>query len=53
VGEQPRPGAPAGDRVVRRWRRHYRVANPARQFLANVPDDPRLREGRLLNRPGT
>ena len=50
-GEQPRPGAPARDCVIRR--RHHGVANPARQLLANVPDDPRFREGRLLNRPGT
>ena len=39
MSEQPCPGAAAGDRVVWRWRRHHRVANPARQFLANVPDD--------------
>ena len=39
MSEQPCPGAAAGDRVVWRRRRHHRVANPARQFLANVPDD--------------
>src|SRR6516164_4287757 len=39
MGEQPCSGAAAGDRVVwRRCRDHY-VAGPARQFLANVPDD--------------
>jgi hypothetical protein len=39
MGEQPCPGAAAGDRVVGRRRRHNRVTNPARQFLSNVPDD--------------
>jgi hypothetical protein len=53
MGEQPCSGAAAGDRVVWRRRRHHHLANSARQLLANVPDDPRFREGRLLNRPGT
>ena len=39
MGEQPRPGATAGDRMVGRRRRHHRVTNPARQFLTNVSDD--------------
>ena len=39
MGKQPCSGAAAGDRVVGRRRRHYGVANPARQLLANVPDD--------------
>jgi hypothetical protein len=39
MSEQPCSSAPAGDRVIGRRGRHYRVAGPARQFLANVPDD--------------
>jgi len=38
MGEQPRPGAAAGNRVVWRRRRDHCIAGPARQFLANVPD---------------
>ena len=50
MSQEPRAGAAAGNRVIGRRRRHHGVANPARQLLANVPDDPRFREGRLLNR---
>jgi hypothetical protein len=38
MGEQPRPGAPARNRVVRCRRRNHRVAGPARQRRANMPD---------------
>ena len=38
VRQQPRAGATAGDRVIRRWRRHHRVASPAGELLADVPD---------------
>jgi hypothetical protein len=37
--EQPRSGAAAGDRVVGGRRGHHRVANPARQSLADMPED--------------
>ena len=40
VSQQTRPGAPAGDRVVWRWRRNHRVAGAAGPFLANVLDHP-------------
>jgi hypothetical protein len=36
--QQSRPGPAAGDRVVRRRRRDDRVAGPAGQLLAHVPD---------------
>jgi len=39
MGQQPCSGAAAGDRVVWHRRRDHGVASPARQFLANVPDD--------------
>ena len=39
MGEQPCSGAAAGDRMVGRRRRHHHLANPARQLLANVPDN--------------
>jgi len=39
MGKQPCSGAAAGDRMVWRRRRDHPVAGPARQFLANVPDD--------------
>ena len=38
VRQQPRAGATAGDRVIRRRRRHHRVASPAGELLADVPD---------------
>jgi hypothetical protein len=39
MSQQPRAGPAAGNRVVWRRRRDHGVASPARQFLANVPDD--------------
>jgi len=39
MGKQPCSGVAAGDRVVRRRRCDHCIAGPARQFLANVPDD--------------
>jgi hypothetical protein len=39
MGKQPCSGAAAGDRVVWRRRRDHCIAGPARQFLANVPND--------------
>jgi hypothetical protein len=39
VSEQPGPGPAAGNRVIGRRRRDHGVAGPARQLLANVPDD--------------
>jgi hypothetical protein len=38
VRQQSCPGPAAGDRVVRRRRRDDRVAGPAGQLLAHVPD---------------
>lgn len=53
VRQQSCPGPAAGDRVVRRRRRDDRVAGPAGQLFPYVPDDPCLRRGRPLKRPGT
>ena len=39
VREQPSAGTATRDRVIGRRRRDHRVAGPAGQFLANVPDD--------------
>jgi hypothetical protein len=36
--QQSRPGPAAGDRVIRCRRGDHRVASPARQLLAHVPD---------------
>ena len=38
MGEEPGTGASAGDRVIGRRRRNDRVASPARQLLADMPD---------------
>jgi hypothetical protein len=38
MSQEPRAGPAAGNRVIGHRRRHHRVASPARQFLANVPD---------------
>ncbi len=38
MGEQPRPGAAAGDRVIGRRRCDHGVAGAARQLLADMPD---------------
>ena len=38
MSQQTRPGAAAGDRVIGRRRRNHRIAGPAGQFLAEVPD---------------
>jgi len=48
MSERSCPG-PSGDCAIWRRSRRHRVAGPAGQFLANVPDDPRLRGSRLLN----
>ena len=38
MGEEPRPGAPAGNCVIGCWRRDDRVASAARELLADMPD---------------
>jgi len=38
VREQAGAGAPAGDHMIGRRRCHHRVAGPARQLLAHMPD---------------
>jgi hypothetical protein len=53
LGQKPGSGTAAGDRMLRRRSGDNRIASPARQLLANMADDPGLRRGRLLKRPGT
>jgi hypothetical protein len=48
MGEQVRPGAPAGDRTIGCQRRDDGVADPARQLTPGCAESHRRAQGRAL-----